>query len=49
MRADWDLAGTTGREVLVHAGSYGLTPADGPAPTEPLVRLGVRSVVRRRS
>ncbi len=45
MRADRDLAGTTGREVLVHAGSYGLTPADGPAPTEPLVRLGVRSVV----
>ena len=32
MRPDRDPAGTTGREVLVHAGSYGLTPAKDPAP-----------------
>ena len=31
MRPDRGLAGPNGPEVLVYAGSYGLTPADGPA------------------
>ena len=31
MRPDRGLAGTTGLQALVHAGSYGLTPADGAA------------------
>jgi hypothetical protein len=31
MRPDRGLAGTNGLETLVYAGSYGLTPADGPA------------------
>jgi len=32
MRPDRDPAGTTGQEVLVIAGGYGLTPAKDPAP-----------------
>jgi len=32
MRPDQDPAGTTGQEVLVIAGGYGLTPAKDPAP-----------------
>ena len=32
MRPDRDLAGPAGREVLVHADSYGLAPAEDPAP-----------------
>ena len=31
MRPDRDPAGTNGQEAAVHAGSYGLTPADGQA------------------
>jgi len=41
MRPDLDPAGTNGQEAPVHAGSYGLTPVDGPA--QPAGRPGAKA------
>jgi hypothetical protein len=46
MRPDPGLAGTNGLEALVYAGSYGLTPADGPAQMGGSQPLGVAWPVR---
>ena len=44
MRPDPGLAGTSGLESLVYAGSYGLTPADGPAQPAGPARSQARDV-----